>query len=146
MKKLTSLPIPLQKQILLRLALSAALLIFGVASAAIWRDKSMLLIIIIAAFCAVMGLRIAARDYIVISGFCCETDTTMLRRRTKAIVITAQLSGNEVKLRVPLRQQFKRIAVGETLDIYVDAAAQIHEWNGEFRLQSYIAVDKRSPK
>jgi len=144
MKKLKSLPEPLQKQILLRLGLAAVLFILGLASAIIWKDASMLLIIAAAALFAVLGVRIAYRDYIIINGICGDVDATIVRRRTKAIVLCAMMGGKEIKLRIPLRQQFKKIAVGDALEVYVDAETQIHEWDGEFRLQSYIAIDKAS--
>ena len=144
MKKLKSLPVPLQKQILLRLCLAAVLFIVGLVSAVMWRDTSMLLIIAVAALCVVMGIRIAYREYIVIQGICDDVSTTIIRGRTKAIVLRTEIEGKEINLRIPLRQQFKKITVGDILEVYVDAATQIHEWEGEFRLQSYIAVDKRS--
>jgi len=145
MKKLKSLPEPLQRQILLRLGLATALFFFGLVSAAVWRDWSMLIIIAVALFVAYLGIRIAWRDYIVITGVCSEVDTTVIRKRTKAIVLITEMSGKEVKLRVSLRQQFKKFAVGDVLDICVDTEAQIYDWEGEFRLQSYIAVDKHPP-
>ena len=142
MKKLKSLPEPLQKQILLRLGLATALFILGPASAVIWHDTSMLLIIAAAALFAVLGVRIACRDYIIINGICGDMDATIIRRRTKAIVLYTVMGGKEIKLRISLRQQFKKTAVGDALEVYVDAETQIHEWDGEFRLQSYICIDK----
>ena len=146
MKKLTqrikSLPELLQRQILLRFALAAALLAFGLASTIIWRDASMLLIIAVAAVFAVLGIRISYRDYIVIHGICINVESTMIRRRTKVIVIRTEMNGLETELRIPLRQQFRKIAIGDILDVYVDAEAQIHEWDGDFRLQSCIAIEK----
>jgi len=145
MKTLKSLPEPLQRQILLRLGLAAVLFIFGLASAAAWRDWSMLIIIAVALFFAFLGIRIVWRDYIVITGVCSEVEATMIRKRTKAIVLITEMGGKEGKLRVSLRQQFRKIAVGDILDVYVDTEAQIYEWEGEFRLQSYIAIDKHAP-
>ena len=142
MKKLKSLPEPLQRQILLRLGLAAVLFTLGMASAILWRDVSMLLIIAAAALFAMLGVRIACRDYIIINGICGDVDATIVRRRTKAIVLCTVMDGKEIKLRIPLRQQFKKIAVGDALEVYVDAETQIHEWDGEFRMQSYIAIDK----
>jgi len=143
MKKLKSLPEPLQRQILLRLGLAAALCIVGLISAIVWRDPSMLLISAVAILLAVLGIRIACRDYIVIQGVCVDAAATVIRRRTKMIVLRTEMDGKEIKLRISLRQQFRKIVVGDILDVYVDTAAQILEWDGEFRLQSYIAVDKR---
>ena len=145
MKKLKSLPEPLQRQILLRLGLAAALFIFGLVSAIAWRDWSMLIIIAVALFIAFLGIRIVWRDYIIITGVCSEVEATMIRKRTKAIVLITEMGGKEGKLRVSLRQQFRKIAVGDILDVYVDTEAQIYEWEGEFRLQSYIAIDKHAP-
>jgi len=145
MKKLQSLPVPLQKQILLRWGLAGVLFIFGLISAIIWRDASMLVIIAATVFFAVLGVRILWREYIVVTGICVETDVTIIRKRTKAIVLVTEIEGKEARLRIPLRQQFRKYAAGDILDVYVDTAAQIHEWNGEFRLQSYISVDKHAP-
>ena len=142
MKKLKSLPEPLQKQILLRLSLAAALFILGLASAVIWRDINMLLIVAVAVLFAALGIRIAYRDYIVINGICDDVNETVIRRRTKAIVLNTEIEGKCVKLRIPLRQQFRKITIGDALMIYVDAATQIIDCDGEYRLQSYIAIDK----
>jgi len=142
MKKLKSLPEPLQRQILLRLALAALLLFLGLASATIWRDASMLLIIVVAILYAALGIRIVLRDYIIIKGICDDATETMIRRRTKAIVLRTEIDGKEIKLRIAIRQQFRKVKAGDSLDVYVDAATQIHEWDGEFRLQSYIAIEK----
>ena len=145
MKKIKSLPEPLQKQIWLRLGLAAALLIFGLVSAVAWRDWSMLLIIAVSVFFAALGIRIAYRDYIAIRGVCNDVDATLVRRRAKAIVLCTVMDGKDIMLRIPLRQQFRKITVGDALEVYVDAETQIHEWDGEFRLQSYICIDKAGP-
>jgi len=142
LQKIKSLPEPLQRQILLRFALAAALLVLGVASAIAWRDASMLFIIAVAVFFAVLGVRIACRDYIVIAGICGDVDATVIRRRTKAIILCTVMNGREIRLRIPLRQQFRKIAAGDVLEVYIDAATQVHEWGGEFRLQGYIAIEK----
>ena len=148
MKKFTqrikSLPEPLQRQVWLRFGLAAALLVFGLASAIIWRDKTMLVIIAVAAFSGALGVRLCCRDYIVITGICSDVDTTVIRKRSKAVVIIAAVEGQEKAIRIPLRQQFRKLAVGDVLDVYVDAAAMIYERDGIFHLQSYIAIDKRA--
>jgi len=143
MKKLKLLPESLQKQILLRLGLAAVLFMLGPASAVIWRDASMLLIIAVAALFAVLGIRIAYRDYIIVNGVCDNITETIIRKRTKAIVLNTEYNGKAIKLHIPLRQQFRKFAVGDILEVYVDAAAQIYDWDNEFHLQSYIAIDKR---
>jgi len=143
MKKLKSLPEPLQKQILLRLGLAAALCLVGLISAIVWRDPSMLIIAAVSVLLAVLGIRIACREYIVIKGVCEDATATVIRKRTKMIVLRTEIDGKKIKLRISLRQQFRKIVVGDVLDVYVDTATQILGWDGEFRLQSYIAVDKR---
>jgi ribosomal protein L21E len=144
MKKLKTLPEPLQKQILLWLGMSAALMILGLVSAVLLRDKNVLLIFVVAIFCAVQGVRIGLRPYSSISGTVSEVQTTPIRRRSKAILLKTMQDGQVIVLRVPLRQGIQKFAVGDALDIYVDVAAKIYDWNNEFRLQSYIAIDKRS--
>ena len=144
LQNIKSLPEPMQKQIVLRFVLSIVLLTFGLASAVIWQDKSMLLIIAVAAFSGVLGFRLCYRDFIVITGICTEVDNTVIRKRNKAIVVIAVVDGKEVTLRIPVRQQFRKFAVGDTLDIYVDAATSIHELDGKLQLQNYIAIDKRA--
>ena len=141
-QRIQSLPEPLQRQILLRLALATVLFVFGLISAVIWRDASMLVIVAVAVFFAALGIRIAYRDCIVIHGICVDVDASIIQRRKKAIVLQTKMKGKEANLRIPLRQQFRKIAAGDALEVYIDAAAQIHEWDGEFRLQGYIAIDK----
>ena len=69
-------------------------------------------------------------------------DTTVIRKRNKAIVLLASVEGKDAALRIPLRQQFHKLMVGDILDVYVDAAATIYERGGIFQLQSYIAMEK----
>jgi len=141
-QQIQSLPEPLQRQIWLRFGLAAVLLIFGLASAIAWRDISMLVIIAVAVFSGALGVRLCYRDYLVITGICSEVDTTVIRKRNKAIVLLASVEGKDTALRIPLRQQFRKLAVGDILDVYVDATAAIYERDGIFQLQSYIAMEK----
>jgi hypothetical protein len=138
MKKLKLLPEALQKQILLRFALAAALLILGTASAILLRDKSVLVIFAVALFCAGQGVWICLRPYIVIKGTVREVTLTPVRRRSKSILLQTEMGA----LRISLKQRLRKFSVGEPLELYVDAATQIYEWDGEFRLQSYISVDR----
>lgn len=142
LQKIRSLPEPLQRQIWLRFSLAALLFIFGLVSAIVWRDKSMLIIIAVAVFFAVLGFRISYREYIIFTGTCIEVEPTIIRRRNKAVTITTMAEGKERSLRIPLRQQFRKIAAGDLLEVYVDAAAMIYEREGVFHLQSYICIDK----
>ena len=59
-----------------------------------------------AALCAALGVRIACRDYIVIQGVCDDVSTTIIRGRTKAIVLNTEIKGKEIKLRVALKAHF----------------------------------------
>jgi len=143
-QKLGSLPVPLRRQVVTHLGLAAVLLIFGLLSAALWRDKSMLIIIAVAVFFAALGVRICYRDYIVITGICIEVEPTIIRKRNKAVTITTMVDGKEMSLRIPLRQQFRKFAAGDTLEVYIDTETRINEWDGIFHLQTYIVIDKRA--
>jgi len=143
LERIKSLPEPMQRQIWLRFGLGAALFLFGPLSAIAWRDWTMLVILAVAVFCAALGIRIAYREFVVITGICGEVESTVIRKRSKAILLITEIGGKEAMLRIPLRQQFRKFTEGELLEVYVDAAASIHEWDGKLQLQSYIAIDKR---
>ena len=143
LQQIQALPEPVQRQVWLRFGLAAVLFIFGLASAIAWKDVSMLVIIAVAVFGGVLGVRLCYRDYIVITGICSEVDTTVIRKRNKAIVLLASVEGKETALHISLRQQFRKLSAGDALDFYVDATAPIYERDGIFQLQSYIAIDKR---
>ena len=49
------------------------------------------------------------RDYIVVNGVCEDVDATIIRRRTKAIVLRTVMNGKEIKLRIPLRSSSRRL-------------------------------------
>lgn len=75
-------------------------------------------------------------DYVVIRGHCLESTVTLLRRRTKSILMDA----DEHMVQVMLKQRLKRIPVGTELEIYVASNTQVYEKDGAELLHTYLAI------
>jgi hypothetical protein len=141
MKRFKALPESLQRQVLLRFSAAAALLILGLVSALWWRDKSVLLIFVVALFFAAQAVRVCLCKYIVITGTCKEAAVTPIRKRGKSILLQTNMSGQQAVLRIMTHQ---KVHAGEIVTVYADARTPIYEWQGEFRLQSHLALDRRT--
>ncbi len=77
-----------------------------------------------------------AGRYVVISGRCTEAADTLIRKKTKAILIEAE----EHLVRVILRQRLRRIRAGASVEIYVADSTPVYEKDGVKLLQSYLAI------
>lgn len=138
----SALPEPLQRQVLIRLGFSMVFMLLFVLVLCMMFDWLTILPFFILSgfslFSAYMLFRRAvAGDYVVIRGRCVESSVTLVRRRTKSILVEA----DEHMVQVMMKQRLKRIPDGTSLDIYVANNTQVYDKDGAKLLHSYLAID-----
>lgn len=136
----TQIPLPLQTQILMRLALAVCLLIAGNVLLIIFTVTIAIPFFLLALLTAASGGRLywlAVRGrYLILTGTVLNVERTAILRRPKAILIEAEGKA----LRVVLRNRHKAPSVGGQISFYVQDSAPIYEWRGMHLLGTYLAV------
>lgn len=72
-----------------------------------------------------------------VEGICEHIETTGLRKRIKSITI--ELAEN--KLKIMIRHRIKRIAVGDTVVVYLAESTQVYDRDDGYLIGSYYALD-----
>ena len=139
------IPEPLQKQILYRLGLGAAIFLLTAALLINSPDRfSILSCTAIIVFCIVSAFflfrRAVVGDYVVVSGECLSVALTAVRKRTKMITIKTE-DGHT--LQVMIKQRLKKIRAGSRITLYVAANVPVYEKGSAHLLHSYLAMDAR---
>jgi|GEM_PF-369299 len=136
-----TIPEPLQKQVFIRLGFALVFLLLFILVLCMMFDWltvvpfiGLMIYSIISAF--LLFRRSVVGDYVVIRGRCLESTVTLLRRRTKSILMDA----DEHMVQVMLKQRLKRIPVGTELEIYVASNTQVYEKDGAELLHTYLAI------
>lgn len=136
----TQIPLPLQTQILIRLALAVCLLIAGNTLLIFFTVTIAIPLFLLALLSAVSGgclcqLVVCGR-YLILTGTVLNVERTAILRRPKAILI--EVEGRA--LRVILRNRHKAPGVGGQISFYVEDSTPIYEWRGMHLLGTYLAV------
>jgi len=139
------IPEPLQKQVLIRLGFALVFLLLFILVLCMMFDWltvvpfiGLSIYSVISAFLlfrrAVMG------GYVVIRGRCLESAVTLIRRRTKSILV----DDGEHMVQVMMKQRLKRIPGGAELEIYVADNTQVYEKDGAKLLHTYLAINVKA--
>jgi hypothetical protein len=144
-KAFKQIPEPLQKQILYRLFIGAAVLAVTVAFLMSSLDiLSALSCAAIMVFCIISAFllfrRAVAGDYVVISGDCLGVGLTALRKRTKTITLRTE---DDRPLQVLIKHCRKKISVGSRVTLYVASNMLVYEKSGVHFLHSYLAIESK---
>ena len=136
----TQIPLPLQTQILMRLALAVCLLIAGNVLLIIFTVTIAIPFFLLALLTAVSGGRLywlAVRGrYLILTGTVLNVERTAVLRRPKAILMEVEGTA----LRVILRNRYKVPNEGSQLSFYVQDSTPIYEWRGMHLLGTYLAA------
>ena len=142
-EKLKNLPSPLRKQALLRFAGAGAC--FCLLLVVIIGFRQMMLCLpffIMGAFSAGSGALIVWRTnqgkIVILEGVCRQVDTTLFRRRPKAVVVKC----GEHSVKVYLRYRIGNLCPGDILRVYMADSSMIYEKDDMFVLSEYIALEK----
>ncbi len=136
----TQIPMPLQTQILIRLALAVCSLIAGNVCLVFFTVTIAVPFFLLALLTAVSGChlyRVVVRGrYLVLTGTVLNVERTTVLRRPKAILM--EVEGKA--LRVVLRSRHKAPSEGSQISFYVQDSTPIYEWRGIHLLGSYLAA------
>lgn len=138
---LGALPLPLQRQILMRTGLSAAAAAAGAGMLAL--SGSAVLVapcLAVTLLSAVSAWRIyhlaALGRCLVLKGTVLKIEAFQLRHRPKALLL--EVEGKA--LRVVLRGRHKAPAAGSVVEVYITDDTPLYEWRGMHQLQSYLVL------
>jgi len=135
------IPEPLQKQVFIRLGFALVFLLLFILVLCMMFDWLTtvpfigLTIYSVISACLLFR-RAVTGGYVVIWGSCRESTVTLIRRRTKSILVDA----GEHLVQVMMKQRQKRIPVGAKLEIYVANNTQVYERDGAKLLHTYLAI------
>ncbi len=142
-EKLKNLPPLLRKQALLRFAGAGAC--FCLLMVVIIGSRQLMLCLpffIMGAFSAGSGALIVWRTnqgkIVILEGVCRQVDTTLFRRRPKAVVVKC----GEHSVKVYLRYRIGNLCPGDILRVYMADSSMIYEKDDMFVLSEYIALEK----
>lgn len=145
-EKLKKLPPQLRKQALLRFAGAGACFCLLLVVAVGYRQPMLCFpFLVMGAFSASSGAllvwRVDQGKVLVLEGICREVESTLFRRRPKAVMM--ECGGRQVK--VYLHARVRNLAVGERLRLYVAESAPVYEEDDILVLSGYLAmeVDKK---
>lgn len=97
---------------------------------------------IMGAFSAGSGALIVWRTnqgkIVILEGVCRQVDTTLFRRRPKAVVVKC----GEHSVKVYLRYRIGNLCPGDILRVYMADSSMIYEKDDMFVLSEYIALEK----
>ena len=135
------LPVPLQKQIAIRLVGGAVFLLLFIIILLGFQDFYFSLpCLLLSGFLLINGIRLCynsfAGNYMCIQGTCEKIETSGIRKRTKGIWV--QLEENIVK--IPIRQRMKTLSIGDTVIIYLSDKTPVYEHESGYMICSYYAL------
>lgn len=144
---LGTLPVPLQRQVLIRAGLAAAAAAAGVGLLALTGSAAMAAPCFVAALLAAVSARHIYRLSIlgrclILRGTLLKTEVSALRRRPKALLL--EVEGKA--LRVVLYGRRKALGAGAMVEVYFADDTPIYDWRGMHQLQSYLALVAESTK
>jgi hypothetical protein len=136
------LPEPLQKQVFVRLGFALISLLFFILVLNLTTDVLAIVPFIgLSVYSVISAIllfrRGVAGKYVVIRGCCAEAADTLIRKRTKAVLIET----GEHLVRVVLRQRLRRIRVGTEMEVYVADSTPVYDKDGAKLLQTYLAIN-----
>ena len=145
-EKLSQIPAPLRKQILLRCAgagLGAAMLLIVLLYSGDWRF--LIPCAAAAILCLASALLLYDRStkgrYVLITGVCTVIERTGIRRRIKAIYLQTE----EHRVRLVGVRPIRNLSIGDDLELYVADNTAVYAVDGSNVICSYIALAKVVP-
>ena len=141
-KQFEKLPKAIQKQVIIRFAGGAIFLFLFFVILACFRDLySCLPCLIISVFLFVNGGGLfyngVSGNYVCVAGVCEEIEKFGIRKRIRSIRIVFEQS----KLKIPIRQRMKTLAVGDTVIVYVSDKTPVYEYEDGYMICSYYALE-----
>lgn len=141
-ERFKQIPEVLQKQIILRFATGVLFLILFAVVFFCFRDYYLYLpCLFFAGFLIVNGgvlfYNSIIGNYICVQGVCEQIDVTGFRKRIKDIYISLEQN----TLRITIKHRIKRVAVGDTIIVYLSDKTPVYEQNDGYMICSYYAIE-----
>ncbi len=141
-ERFKQIPSVLQKQILLRFAAGVLFLILFAVILFNFRDHYLYLpCLVFAGFLIVNGALLFYNsiigNYICVQGICEQIEVTGFRKRVKEIYVDLEQN----TLRIAIRHRIKRIAVGDTIIVYLSDKTPVYEQHDGYMVCSYYAIE-----
>lgn len=141
------IPVPLQKEIRLRIAgagFGLAMVILEFFCHADWRYfiPCLLLISLCAYSATALYYRCVHERYIVITGVCAEIEKGMIRKQTKAIY----LRQDDICIKLIGAPRLKHLMVGDRLTLYLADNAMIYELDDCYVVYDILALQHLGTK
>lgn len=139
--KISSIPMPLQTQILLQAALALTALVTGIVLVILISITVSVPFFLLAILFGFGSLRVyiaaAGGRYLTLIGTVLKVERTAILRRPKALLL--EIDGKA--LRIALRNRHRTPEENGPIRVYVLDTAPIYEWRGLHQLSSYLALD-----
>lgn len=144
-KKLRKLPEALQRQVVYRLMAGIVFIfLFFITLVCFWDFYFCIPCFILAVFLILNGAGLFYQgckgSYLEVRGICRKIETAGIRKRIKSVTLT--LGQNTLKILV--RQKIGKLAVGDTVIIYLSDKAPVYEQDGSHMICSYYAMEIRN--
>lgn len=141
-ERFKQIPAVLQKQILLRFTVGVLFLILFAVILFYFRDYYLYLpCLVFAGFLIVNGgllfYNSLIGNYICVQGVCEQIEVIGFRKRVKEIYVGL----DQNTLRIVIKHRIKRIAVGDTIIVYLSDKTPVYEQHDGYMVCSYYAIE-----
>ena len=144
-ERFKQLPEAMQKQIIVRFAVAVffTLLFFAILFG--FRDGYLYLpCLFFAGFFIVNAISLLYNsikgNYISVGGICKQIEATPIRKRIKSITLEYEEEKTKF-LTVSIRQILKRLAVGDTVIVYIPEKTTVYSRDGGYLIYGYYAIE-----
>ena len=146
-EKFLSIPLPLQKQILLRLGgagIGAVTFLLVLSYRSDWRLMLPCVALIVLCVGSTLSLydRCVQSKYVAVTGSCVEIEKSAWRRRTKAIYLRT----DQYSIKLAGVRRIKNLVVGDQLTVYIADNTAVYAVDEYHVICNYLAIEKTFPK
>ncbi len=141
MRKFKDIPKWLKKQIYLRsvmatIFLSLFILILIFIQDIVFALPCVAIFVFLCVNASVLLYDCLTDKYVEIKGECSEVETTPVRKRVKAICLTAERGS----FKISVHHRIGKVQTGDSLVVYLSARTPLYEQNGKYYVGGYYSV------
>lgn len=145
-EKFLSIPLPLQKQILMRLGgagIGAVTFLLALSYRSDWRLMLPCVALIVLCVGSTLSLydRCIQSKYVAVTGSCVEIEKSVWRRRTKAIYLRT----DQYSIKLAGVRKTKNLVVGDQVTVYIADNTAVYTVDEYHVICNYLAIEKAFP-
>lgn len=138
-----TIPKPLQKQVLLRLAGGILGLILFILVLIFYKDwrfwfPCVILSVMCLASAGTLFFRCILGNYVVVEGVCTDIDKSLIRKRVKAIYVR----NDQFSIKIVNAKRIRNLSIGDTVTVYVADNSAVYDVDGMKVICYYLAMTK----